>query len=697
MKEIYDWVPWFRELGERIAAGGEGSLVDKAKTLAWKPDGSESALLKYGDHNVDPLSFLYTLASQSKSRESRNRIYPSISNAFGMNGMPNLDLDDAFIFPTPPGINTLFHSRGSGDPELLWRLFRDALAGFKSVKPNDFETALKLRNIATTKLTQVLFLVNPYEFLPIDDHSKSLGFFESVPKHISLEQYDSWVRQIRDAFPGCQPYEANLFAYMTSSKMLSVHADRCFQVSTNAYDDKTDHWKEFESNNHVYTGGPGRNRKYPLAEAEPGNVILVRFGRQEGRGIGVVYRNDYGEEYNEADRLHVLWVNKTHAALPEKTPVMGFSLAGGTVDVFRKTNEYAPTFELLDRLNVKESLEADAVVADDAAVADAPFNQILYGPPGTGKTWRTRDLSLEIVGVAAGDEEVKRETFRRLRFDLKEGTGQIAMVTFHQNFAYEDFVEGIRPVLDEDGTLAYEMHAGIFKRLVQAAEKRRDKRFVLIIDEINRGNIAKIFGELITLIEGSRRVGQTDETHVTLPYSGDSFGIPDNLYVIGTMNTADRSIQLLDTALRRRFTFVEMMPDPEHEGICRDVDGIDCTKLLKAVNQRIAVLLDREHQIGHTYLLDVDTIDKLSETMRNRIFPLLQEYFFDDWTKIWAVLGRNAFIRTRKAENLTLDPESPDESKEIYERLPDSDPAWEEPEQYRRIYIGGATGETEVR
>ena len=672
-------------------------MVDKAKALAWKPDGSESALLKYGDHNVDPLSFFYTLASQSKSRESRNRIYPSICDAFGMTGMPNLDSDDAFTFPTPPGINTLFHSRGGGDPELLWRLFRDALAGFESVNPIDFEAALKLRKIATRKLTQVLFLVNPYEFLPIDDHSKSLGFFDSIPKHMSLEQYESLVRQIRKAFPGCQPYEANLFAYMTSSKMLSVHSDRCFQVSTNAYNDKTDHWKEFEPNNHVYTGGPGRDRKYPLAEAEPGSVILVRFGRKEGRGIGVVYRNDYREEYNEADRLHVLWVNRTHAALPEMTPVMGFSLAGGTIDVFRQTNEYAPTFELLDRLNVEESSEPDAFVADGAARADAPFNQILYGPPGTGKTWRTRDLSLEIVGVAAGDAELNRETFRKLRFDPKDGTGQIAMVTFHQNFAYEDFVEGIRPVLDEDGTLAYEMHAGIFKRLVQAAEKRQDQRFVLIIDEINRGNIAKIFGELITLIEGSRRVGQADETHVTLPYSGNSFGIPDNLYVIGTMNTADRSIQLLDTALRRRFTFVEMMPDPEHEGICRDVDGIDCTKLLKAMNQRIGALLDREHQIGHTYLLGVDTIEKLSETMRNRIFPLLQEYFFDDWTKIWAVLGRISFIRTRKVANLTLDPEAPDESKDIHERLPDGDSAWEEPEQYRRIYIVGATGETEER
>ena len=124
--------------------------------------------------------------------------------------------------------------------------------------------------------------------------------------------------------------------------------------------------------------------------------------------------------------------------------------------------------------------------------------------------------------------------------------------------------------------------------------------------------------------------------------------------MIGTMNTADRSIQLLDTALRRRFTFVEMMPDPEHEDICRDIDGIDCTKLLKAVNQRVAALLDREHQIGHTYLLDVDTIEKLSETMRNRIFPLLQEYFFDDWTKIWAVFGPQCIHQGQKSRKPVL-------------------------------------------
>ena len=282
------------------------------------------------------------------------------------------------------------------------------------------------------------------------------------------------------------------------------------------------------------------------------------------------------------------------------------------------------------------------------------------------------------------------------RFHELRRAGQIEMVTFHQNYAYEDFIEGIRPVLDKEiaGQIGYERHDGIFKQIADVARGERGRRFVLIIDEINRGNIAKIFGELITLIEDSRRLGANDATEVRLPYSNDSFGVPNNLYLIGTMNTADRSIQLLDTALRRRFDFVEMMPNYEHVQEIRSEDEeavVDCKRMLKIMNLRITALLDRERQIGHTYLLGVDTMDKLSDAFRNRIFPLLQEYFFDDWSKIRAVLGHNkSFVQMKpeqETKNLFVGHEQvADEARAIYMRLPDGDEKWTRPEQYRHIY-----------
>ena len=272
------------------------------------------------------------------------------------------------------------------------------------------------------------------------------------------------------------------------------------------------------------------------------------------------------------------------------------------------------------------------------------------------------------------------------------------MITFHQNYAYEDFVEGIRPALtttDEDqgattADLDYELRSGIFRTICTAAKADSKQNFVLVIDEINRGNIPKIFGELITLIEPSRRLGADDETTVTLPYSGDDFGVPDNLYIIGTMNTADRSIQQMDTALRRRFTFIEMMPDPDHDLISENVDGVNCREMLRAMNERIALLLDREHQIGHTYLLNVETMEQLADTFRNRVFPLLQEYFYDDWRKIRAVLGDNAFVWERRLDDegtkALAEQFGHAEDDRVYERLSFSSDEWENSEQYKKIY-----------
>ena len=213
---------------------------------------------------------------------------------------------------------------------------------------------------------------------------------------------------------------------------------------------------------------------------------------------------------------------------------------------------------------------------------------------------------------------------------------------------------------------------------------------VLIIDEINRGNVSAIFGELITLLEEDKRKGNKEHTEAVLPYSGDKFSVPNNVYIIGTMNTADRSVEALDTALRRRFSFVEMQPKP---GILSDkkyvkYKDVDLSKLLETINQRIEVLIDKDHQIGHSYFIGIQDLEDLKRTFKDKIIPLLEEYFYGDFGKIGLVLG-GAFIES--VENKTTFPKNFEyendfsEDKKIYHITSFSD--WKV-DTFKSIYEG---------
>lgn len=395
------------------------------------------------------------------------------------------------------------------------------------------------------------------------------------------------------------------------------------------------------------------------------------------------------------------------------------------------------------------------------------LNTILYGPPGTGKTYNSVNYAVAIIegkDIDVVASENHAEVLKRYN-DYKE-QGLIAFTTFHQSYGYEEFIEGIKPVVSDTTdsvTVEYEIADGIFKSFCEnsntnkAFDKAWDKlvseweenpsfekpfklktktvkikwnpqkqRFyrsdnanmsgryadygtvlrlyegkkviakndwqnqllymneamlnllkneyglpeykepientpkVFIIDEINRGNISKIFGELITLVEDTKRLGKPEETTAILPYSGKPFGVPDNVYILGTMNTADRSIAQIDTALRRRFSFVEMMPDTNVlEGV--EVEGINIANMLDIINRRIEVLYDREHTIGHAFFTGLraePTIEKLAIIFKKSIIPLLQEYFYEDYKKIRLVLGDNrknedAQFITEKAHDYT--------------------------------------------
>lgn len=444
--------------------------------------------------------------------------------------------------------------------------------------------------------------------------------------------------------------------------------------------------------------------------------------------------------------------------------------------MFEKMQERFEKYKIIEEME-EELEEEDFAPLNYFSESTFPLNQILYGPPGTGKTYNTINKALEIIN----EDEVKQLDFNDRKavkdlFDKKLKEGQIMFTTFHQSMSYEDFIEGIKPEIEEDEegrkSVIYEVKKGIFKQIAEEARKIRyqseelsqqytfddawddlvseayeylekeeslilniqtvgmglkvvdisekgnlkvqpksskeakiytvsfsrakklqeafpdlsvikniDKEFraviggsnstaywavlnyinnrinsqttttqleiplapkpyVLIIDEINRGNVSQIFGELITLIEEDKRLGKNEALEVILPYSKEKFGVPSNLHIIGTMNTADRSVEALDTALRRRFSFVEMMP--EYESLNKiQFDDFHLGELLKTINSRIEALLDRDHTIGHSYFINIKPNDTeaLKEAFANKIIPLLQEYFYHDYEKIALILG----------------------------------------------------------
>lgn len=522
----------------------------------------------------------------------------------------------------------------------------------------------------------------------------------------------------------------------------------------------------------------------------------------------------------------------------------------------------------LSKSNNKEIRNDGSEMSNKKENKNLSLNQILYGPPGTGKTYHTIDKALEILGE---NLESRDRDEKKAKFDEYVKDGQIVFITFHQSYGYEEFVEGIKPMINNEANsqeIQYEIKDGIFKdicnralenyensnlnteelrekiklrekvekflnRLLetnepisktkggnffinsfnnntieiysedverfdgifklslstfitllksniefnsavemfkkvfdrdyadrthtyyfnlvnkfkeyekQAVLKTEDNKissnslnsYIIIIDEINRGNVSKIFGELITLIEPSKRIGESEELKVTLPYSGKKFGVPKNVYILGTMNTADRSITSLDTALRRRFEFVEMMLDPDllkNVFICKDVEnpnkdedylGDDAKtegfaeilqNILISINKRIEFLLDREKTIGHAFFMSeavkfnkdnwckpdeyeedwyVLSISKLKSIFQNKIIPLLQEYFYNDYALISAVLNDNGMIEKCEKDDKYLQKiknlDNVDSEKIIYNIASFDNKIWNDIKTYQAIYNDG--------
>jgi 5-methylcytosine-specific restriction protein B len=298
----------------------------------------------------------------------------------------------------------------------------------------------------------------------------------------------------------------------------------------------------------------------------------------------------------------------------------------------------------------------DPTTARVQAVLARKGQVILYGPPGTGKTHHAERAARELAARDWFAQPFERLTESQRREVLGGPTepGAIETCCFHPAYGYEDFLEGYRPRLS-DGALAFQRRDGVFKRLCARAQAQPTRPFYLLIDEINRGDIPRIFGELLMVLEKGRR-GDA----VVLPVSGERFAVPPNVFVIGTMNTADRSIALLDTALRRRFGFVECMPDSAALGDAV-VAGIPLGPWLDALNARILRHVGRDArnlQVGHAYLLHaqrpVGDLGHLAQVLRDDIVPLLEEYCYEDYAALERILGATLVLRDRQRIDDTL-------------------------------------------
>lgn len=293
-------------------------------------------------------------------------------------------------------------------------------------------------------------------------------------------------------------------------------------------------------------------------------------------------------------------------------------------------HEPDPEYDIEDAANAKPTLR----------LAD---NLILFGPPGTGKTFAMQARMKEA-------------------YDNGE---DFAFVAFHPSYAYEDFIGGLRPVATPDGAgVAVAFQKGPFLNLCEKAHANPTQQFTLFIDEINRANVAKVFGELITLIEPSKRViagskVKDEGAWVTLPCLPERFGVPDNLNIVATMNTADRSIAMMDIALRRRFRFKECAPDPKLIEPAM-VGAVELRALLQCLNDRLEYLLDRDHAIGHAVFMGITSLAELQQVLAQRVIPLLQEYFFEDMEKVRLVLTGNGkdgvFFKSRSLSPSELFP-----------------------------------------
>lgn len=656
----FTWRPLYAELVKKLPEYNPKELIELAQVIgidqALRDQFPKGAWVELED--FDPFSFLSLL--NKYGNEKRISYLNDLLSLLGSDVPPASDVDG---LPTSNAQMVWWfgykYKRKSEDIPNLWKLYSQVIND--SIEEEQFSRALNTYGIANAKLTEGLFYVNPEKYLPIN--SQTIPYLKDRGISSIFNTYEEYL-EILQKLKGVsdKPF------YEISHDAFIENIQRKADTQSSKAEPKGNYW--------VFQGNPSQ---YQIVEALQANsiktwrvsahknkisigdkVILWVTGEQSGcYALAEVASNiftakdDETEQYFQTDQSNLdplervqikilsnLWDNPVRKNQIEDLPEFRSFKGGNQGTTFSSSRE---EYELIEQMIGRS--EVSEKVVHYTSNSTHPKNIILYGPPGTGKTYTTIDRAVEITdGQKSEDHKTNKK-----RFDALLGK-QIEFITFHQNYTYEDFVTGIKPALNEsEGGLRFGRHEGIFYKIAQRARKNHEsskepsKNYVLIIDEINRANMSRVFGELITLLEDDKRLGAENELQVVLP-SGELFAVSPNLYLIGTMNTADKSLALLDIALRRRFEFEGMYPKYD----IPDMDP-ETAVILQKLNKAIYdTKKSADFLIGHAYFLNKKK-GELKDTFEKRVIPLLMEYFSGRTELVGKVL-QEAGIKTKLCE-----------------------------------------------